>query len=247
MHKLQYVESLGRKIRTDDKIEELGESSFDVLRELIRGGRKDVALEFIDYLQNEFKWVHDLYNDWVYADLDYVAKTYGEEEIPKLLRHVREVLMKSSYRGQGEITVLDNLRLFAEALRAHRCGPRESGSLKIWEEKNRYVIELHPCGAGGRQRQVGQLDGIPPRTGEPFNLGVTQKPYPWSFGKKGVPYYCVHCCFWHEYMMIEKFGFPSKIVDYQDDPEAPCRWYFYKNPAEIPENYYKRLGMQKPE
>lgn len=246
MHKVEYVPALGRKIRTDDTVEELGRSSYDVLRDLIREGKTREALDFVDYVQHEFKWLHDLYNDWTYADLDYVAKTYGEEEIPKMLRHAREVLMKSAYRGQGEITALDNLRVFAEGLRAHRCGPGETGNIRIWEEQDRFVIELDPCGAGGRQRRVGQLDGIPPRTGEPFNLGTTQKPYPWSFGKKNVPYYCVHCCFWHEVMMIERFGFPSKIVDYQDDPQAPCRWYFYKKPELVPEEFYTRLGMKKP-
>jgi len=246
MQKVEYVPALGRKIRTDDTVEELGRSSYDVLRDLIREGKTREALDFVDYVQHEFKWLHDLYNDWTYADLDYVAKTYGEDEIPKMLRHAREVLMKSAYRGQGEITALDNLRVFAEGLRAHRCGPGETGNIRIWEEQGRFVIELDPCGAGGRQRQVGQLDGIPPRTGEPFNLGTTQKPYPWSFGKKNVPYYCVHCCFWHEVMMIERFGFPSKIVDYQDDPKAPCRWYFYKKPELVPEEFYTRLGMKKP-
>jgi hypothetical protein len=46
--------------------------------------------------------------------------------------------------------------------------------------------------------------------------------------------------------MIERFGFPSKIVDYQDDPKAPCRWYFYKKPELVPEEFYTRLGMKKP-
>lgn len=246
MHKVEFVPALGRKIRTDDRVEELGRSSHDVLRELIASGRTEEALDFLDYVQHEFKWLHDLYNDWTYADLDYVAKTYGEDEIPKMLRHAREVLMKSAYRGQGEITVLDNLRVFAEALRAHRCGPGESGTVAIHEEAERFVVVLDPCGAGGRQRQVGQIDRIPPRTGAPFNLGVTSKPYPWSFGKQGVPYYCAHCSYWHETMMIERCGFPSKIVDYQDDPAAPCRWYFYKKPEFVPQRFYTRLGFEKP-
>jgi hypothetical protein len=46
--------------------------------------------------------------------------------------------------------------------------------------------------------------------------------------------------------MIELRGFPVKITDYQDDPEAPCRWFFYKNANDIPEEYYTRIGMEKP-
>ncbi len=98
-------------------------------------------------------------------------------------------------------------------------------------------MSFDPCGSGGRMRRIGQLDGIPPRTGEPINLGVTKKAYTWSWGKTGVPYYCLHCSVWHEIMHIEKTGVPVKITDYDPDPEAPCVWYIYKDPQAIPEEF----------
>lgn len=245
-HKVEKVEAFGRDLRTDDTLEELGRSSYDVLRDLIRDGKKEEALKFVDYVQHEFKWLHDLYTDWAWADLDYVGGKYGEEEVEKMLRHAREILMKTAYKGQGKVSVLDSVRLFAEGMRAHRCGPKESGNIKIWEEKDRYVMEFDPCGSGGRQRRTGELDGLPPRNEEPFNLKCTKKAYPWSWGKKNVPYYCLHCSVWHEIMMMEKLGYPAKITDYQDDPGKPCRWFFYKDPKDIPEEYYTRVGMEKP-
>jgi hypothetical protein len=246
-HKVEKVEAFGRNLRTDDTLEELGKSSYDVLRDLIREGKTDEALKFVDYVQHEFKWLHDLYCDWTWADLDYVAKTHGEEEVEKMLRYARELLMKTAYKGQGKVTPLDNIRLFAEGMRAHRCGPGESGNIKIWEEKDRYVMEFDPCGSGGRQRRTGELDGLPPRNEEPFNLGCTKKAYSWSWGKENVPYYCLHCSVWHEIMMIERLGYPAKITDYNEDPNAPCRWYFYKDPKDVPEKYYERVGMKKPD
>ena len=139
------------------------------------------------------------------------AVTSGiEEEVEKMLRYARELLMKTAYKGQGKVNPLDNIRLFAEGMRAHRCGPGESGNIKIWEEKDRYVMEFDPCGSGGRQRRTGELDGLPPRNKEPFNLGCTQKAYSWSWGKQNVPYYCLHCSVWHEIMMIERLGYPAK-------------------------------------
>jgi hypothetical protein len=247
MHKVEFVKAFGRKLRKDDTLEELGRSSFDVLRDLIREGKTEEALEFVDYVQHEGKWLHDLYADWAYIDLDYIAKTYGEEEIPKMLRYAREQLMKTAYKGQGEVTIMDNIALFAEGMRAHRCGPGESGNIKIWEEEDRYVMEFDPCGSGGRQRRSGELDQIPPRMGEPFNWGVTQKPWDWAWKKEGVPYYCLHCSVWHEVMMIERLGFAAKITEYNDDHNAPCKWFFYKDPKKIPEEYYTRLGMEKPD
>ena len=247
MLKIEKVEKLGGRIlRCDEPSEELGISSYTLLRDLITKGDKEGALKLLDYVQHEFKWLHDLYSDWAYIDLDYVAKNYGEEEIPKFLRHVKSKLDLIAYKGYGQILPVDVLRMFAEGMRAHRCGPGEIGTHTIREEKDRYVMLFDPCGSGGRMRRTGQLDGIPPRTGEPFNMGVTQKAYPWSWGKKGVPYYCIHCSVWHEIMPIEKTGVPVKITDYNEDPQAPCAWYIYKDPEAIPEQFYTRIGFRKP-
>ena len=43
-------------------------------------------------------------------------------------------------------------------------------------------------------------------------------------------------------------GVPLFIVDAPEDVGiTPCKIYVYKNPAEIPEAYYQRLGLEKPE
>jgi hypothetical protein len=102
------------------------------------------------------------------------------------------------------------------------------------------VIYLDPCGTGGRMRREG-------RTEPPFNYGVTQKAYPWSWGKAGVPYYCVHCCLMSEIYPIESQGVPHRITGYSDDPHEPCAFYIYKSPELIPEEYFTRIGKQKPE
>ena len=92
---------------------------------------------------------------------------------------------------------------------------------------------------------IGEIDKTPPRTGPPTNLGKTSKPYFWSWSKAGVPYYCTHCCIWHEIMPIETQGYPLKVTEYSDDPNEPCKWYFYKRPELIPEEYFVRIGKKK--
>ncbi len=246
MLKIEKNQALGgRVLRADEPIEELGKSSYDVLRELIREGKTKEALELVDYVQHEFKWLHDIYCDWTYADLTYVAEKYGEEEVANMYRYVKGKLDLLAYKGYGKMTMMDLLKYFAEGMRAHRCGPGEKGTFKFYEEKDRYVMEFDPCGSGGRMRRTGEIDGLPPRTGEPLKMGVTKKGYPWSWGKKGVPYYCVHCAIWHEIMAIEKAGVPIKITDYSDDPSKPCKWYFYKTKEAIPEEFYTRIGKKK--
>lgn len=246
--KIEKVSALNnRTLRTDEKLEDLGRSSYEILKEFIEAGDKKEALKLLDYVQHEFKWLHDLYVDWAYSDLDYIANTYGEEELEKFLRYAKNKLDMVAYKGYGKITTMNLLQMFSEGMRAHRCGPGEKGNFKILEEEDRYVMEFDPCGSGGRLRRHDELADLPPRTGEPFNLGVTKKGYDWSWGRKGVPYYCLHCCVWHEQMAIDKTGAPVKITEMPDDPSKPCRWLFYKRPEDIPEEYYTRIGRKKPD
>ncbi len=126
-------------------------------------------------------------------------------------------------------------------MRAHRSGPGELGEIEILEESDRYVISFNPCGSGGRMRRGGGIDSTPSRLGPPFNFGVTGKPYPWSWEKKGFLNYCLHCCIWSELLPIEWIGYPIRITDYNPNHEKPCRFLFYKFSDLIPEFYYERI------
>ena len=247
---LKVFEAVGKPMRMEG-ISELGESTLLKLKEAIRQGNTELATALADYVHQEIKVLHDVFTDWLYADLAYVAKYYGEEAVPKMMRFVREVHDKVgrkrySVQNVSDITnVLDKVRLHAQHWRGHSSGPRELGEVKIWEEPDRYVMEADPCGSGGRMAR-GPLDGTGSRAEPPFRLGKTTKPYPWSWGKAGVPYYCTHCCLWREVMDIERQGYPSRINEFPvDDFSKPCRWIFYKDPNLIPEEYFERVGFKK--
>jgi hypothetical protein len=104
---------------------------------------------------------------------------------------------------------------------------------------------MDPCGSGGRMRRGDPVDGTPSRLGPPYNFGVTQKGYSWSWGRKDVPYYCIHCAI-NEILPIVWGGFPLWVTGYSDDAAAPCYWHFYRSPELIPAEYYHRLGFDKP-
>lgn len=251
MVNLVYSQILGRNIRSDPW-EELGTSTWTKIKEAIQAGRTQEALDLVDYLKPEGKVIHDSYCDWTYADLSFLAQNFGEEQVYYALRNAAEVLGKSVFaRGAyakapgAKLAVEDVVRQMAETMRAHRCGRGENGDITITEEEEKYVISFDPCGSGGRMRRVGELDNLPPRTGPLYNLGRTSKPYPWSWSKANVPYYCCHCCVWQEIMPIESRGYPVRIIDYNDDPAAACAWIFYKDPERIPEEYFTRVGKTK--
>lgn len=241
------TDPLGRLLRVDEPVEELGISSYDRLRDAVKAGDRETALKLIDYVQIEGKGLHDLYCDWTYALLTWIADNYGEEKLLEVFRYSKEKTSLAFYdQLKGLKTVKQLVQWFAEQVRAHRSGPGERGNIEVREEEDKYVIASDPCGSGGRMRRQGELDKTPPRTGPPFNFGKTKKEYPWSWFRKDVPYYCLHCSIWHEMMPIEEKGAPTKVTEYNPDPNAPCKFYFYKKPELFPEKYYERVGLRKP-
>jgi len=243
------------KLMRFDELDELGKNSIDKLKEAIKAGNKELALEIAEYVLWEGADLHDTFTDWIYADLDWVAKTCGEEKIPEVLRYVKQVqdkkaaqlarLKKPEIKEKVGDSVLKKVQLMAEVQRAHRSGPGERGDIQIWEEPDRYVLAFDTCGGGGRMAR-GPIDKSGSRMEAPYNLGKTTKPYPWSWGKKDVPYYCVHCCVWREQMQIEKKGYPLRVTECPaGDFSKPCYWYIYKSPELIPDKYFERVGYKK--
>ncbi|MFX0198921.1 MAG: hypothetical protein ACFFCW_22600 [Candidatus Hodarchaeota archaeon] len=245
MARLEYSEALGRKIRSDDW-DNIGVSTYTKLKETLQKGNLSEGLELIDYLHTEFKFIHDTFADWTYGLLHFVANRYGEEELYVALTDNFDLLTRAQNAlARPFSSVKEIVQFDVESMRAHRCGKGELGNVTVIEEKDRYVVSMDPCGSGGRMRRKGELDGSPPRTEAPYNLGKTKKPYPWSWSQAGVPYYCVKCCVWYEVIPIERRGFPAKISEFPADPNKACIRYYYKSPESIPEEFFARVGKTK--
>jgi len=240
-------EPLGRLMRVDEPVAELGISTYDRLRDAVKAGDKEAALELIDYLQIEGKGIHDVYGDWSYAFLTWIGDNCGEEKLEDVLRYTKEKISLAFFdQMKGLKTVEQAVQWYTEQMRAHRSGPGETGTLKVWEEEDRYVVECDPCGSGGRMRRTGELDKTRPRTEPPFSFGKTKKAYQWAWYMMDVPYYCTHCCHWSELLPMMETGVPIRLAEYDPNPDAPCRLHFYKKPELIPEKFYKRIGLEKP-
>lgn len=241
---IKFSETLNKPVR-DEPLTEWGTSTLVRVGEALDSDRLTDARDLVKYFLMEGKRLHDLMCDWVYATLDYVGARFGDEAVYEAVRHAGERIRRPYIKHVSDLTVEDRVYLQAEGMRSHRSGPGEIGNFEIVEEDDRYVLSFDPCGSGGRMRRTGQLDDLPPRTGPPYNFGRTRKGYPWSWGKAGVPYYCIHCCVWSEIQSIEWLGFPFRITDYDDDPEKPCRFLFYKEPRFIPDRFLTRIGKTR--
>lgn len=245
MLKLVNSEKLKRLIRQDDW-EDLGISTTEKIVAAINEGRYEEAKAFAQYNIPEGKALHDLFCDWIWDIYTKVAEKNGEEAVYQLSRTTQETwMMRRTWKGLLKMSVEERVYVNAEVMRSHRCGPNQDGKIEIIEEEDRISIKMDPCGSGGRMRRGDPVEGTPSRLNSPYNFGVTKKPYPWSWSRKNVPYYCIHCAV-NEILPIEWGGYPLWVTGYSDDAFAPCFWHFYKSPELIPLIYFERLGFKKP-
>jgi len=243
---LKLSDFAGRLMRTDDTAT-LGKPTHQFAEEAINAGRLDEAKLLTQTAHEEFKSLHDLYCDWMWDMLTKIAERFGEAEVGVMLRATQEKwMMRRTWKAFRKMPVKTQLDLTAEMMRAHRSGPGQEGELTITEDEEKFAIVMDPCGSGGRMRRGDEKDSSPSRLGSPYNFGVTKEAHPWSWGKKGVPYYCTHCAV-NEILPIEWGGSPLWVTDYDSDANKPCRWLFYKNPELIPERYWTRVGATKPD
>ncbi len=246
MRNLEQVKWLKRALRRDD-LPQMGEPTQEQIIQAIDEGNLEEAKNLARYIIPEGKALHDLFCDWIYDIYTKVGAEQGDEAVFKLSKATQETwMMRRTWKAFVKMPVLDQVSLTAEIMRSHRGGPKQDGALEIIEEDDRISIKMDPCGSGGRMRRGDPVDGTPSRLGPPYNFGVTKEAYPWSWGKKGVPYYCLHCAC-NEILPIEWGGYPLWVTGYSDDHQAPCYWHFYKKPELIPEEYFTRLGYQKPD
>ncbi len=245
MLRLTDMARVGRKVRQDDAAD-LGTPTTKLIAETIDDEKLDDAKKLAAYSLAEGKSLHDLFCDWIWSLLTYLAEEHGEEEVYRALRASQGGwMLRRTWQGFLTMDVAARVQLTAEMMRTHMCGPEQDGTATISEDDEKFTIVMDPCGSGGRMRRGDPVDGTPSRLGSPYNFGVTQAAHDWSFGEREVPYYCVHCAI-NEKLPLEWGGHPLWVTDYQADARKPCAWRFYKRAEDIPEHYYTRAGHQKP-
>lgn len=237
MIQLRHNSTLGRLMRTED-LQELSESTVTKIEEAIDGNRKEEAKGLVDYFRREMLIVHDIYAEFVQGLLEHIAQTYGEDAVEKAFRGSLGKWFKERYDTYNKLTLEEKLQLTAEGMRCHLDGPERRGDFKVIEEPERYVFKWDPCGSGGVLRRKAEAAGQ--------QLASAQEAHDWTWGKKGVCLYCSHCALVNEILPIEHYGYPNRITQYPEKPGDPCVWYIYKNPDDIPEEFYTRIGKKKP-
>ncbi len=110
----------------------------------------------------------------------------------------------------------------------------------VVEDEEKVTFMPDPCPSGARLIRAGHYES-------PRNNAIVKERGALTYGRKELPIYCCHEPAM-ELSSAQRTGIPLFIVDPPEDVGiSPCKVYVYKRPAEIPEEYYQRLGLDKPE
>lgn len=223
--------------------------------------QRELALAKLEEMKETWRQTHDRDVDHTYGLMNEIAGRFGDVAIREMWDQVLLPLFVWRYEkfdidknpwDEG----LEVLMLVAcEAMRGHLVGPERTGDFELVETEDRFILRFDPCGSGGRTVRGDWIEGTPPRMEPPYGWSVSEEEHSWNHFTKGVCHYCTHCIVLMEEMSIDRFGYPVRVIDppvYPDTDRDParrqkCQWQMFKDPTQVPEEYYARVGRTKPE
>jgi hypothetical protein len=198
-----------------------------VIRAAIENGDDDTATRESRTLHDGALAYHDRGLARVSSLLSWIGREHGADAVEDALGKVMQSGML------GEAGFRERAEMLMHFTRVH-LQPFE---LQEDDEKLTFVCSV--CPSAGRLLQAGRYEG------ENADLQIAG-PRPLTYDRPELPAYCCHEPVM-EKASIRDTGAPLFIVDPSERlGEEPCRTYLYKDPAEIPERFYTRLGMEKP-
>jgi len=226
---------MGRnRLFTDRELKEMGTRTLDLLLQAVKAGDKTKARRLAIRMYEEFNYLHDGYMVWVTGLLTHIYRNYGIDAVERAEREAHTIEGKTVFKPPKETDLRSRVEHMAKALRGHLQ------PLTIEEDDEKVVMTMKPCGSGER---IIQKVGYDPETG----LARVKDPHPITWGMKDFPIYCVHCPVM-EMLAIEAFGDFGPVHTVSEPiPFGECHFAFYKDPGNIPQEFYDRIGKKKPE
>jgi hypothetical protein len=226
---------------SESELSEMSRPTMDRAIEALEAGDTEAALALCKSMRHEWRFLHDVMAESMLGLVTYIQQQEGDDGVAAAWE---ESLRRGWKRDTGKILDRDR-REIVEALaatwRAHSCsgtGPHP-GAFTISEDDEKFTFAMNPCGSGQRLVRMGRYEG-------PDAYGTTERGHDWSYGREGFPLYCTHCSFMNESLPIRWIGYPLYPSDPPDDyGRDPCTWYWYKDPADIPERHWARYGMAR--
>jgi hypothetical protein len=177
---------------------------------LVLEGENNQAIEKINIFKETQVNVIPLLITWVNELLGIIAEELGEEHVFEYWRK----FANERFDANNSLTAYERLQFYVDA---HNV--LGSGIKQVEEKEDCYVLMLDPCGTMGRARRNKLID---------LKKDVTKKTYDILWGKKGVPYYCIHCAMGGEIVPVEKNGKAFWLQEWPEKSDGVCCYKFLK-------------------
>jgi len=222
-----------KRVFIEKELKEMGTRTLDLVLEAIDAGNKEKAKDLAKRMYKEFNYLHDGYMFWVTGLLTYIYKNYGIDAVEEAEREAHTIEAKVVFKPPEKNDFRFRVEHMVGNLRGHLQ------PIIIKEDDEKVTVTMKPCGSGERIIQKG---GYKPEVG----LARVKEPHRITWGMKDFPIYCVHCPVM-EMLDIENTGdFGSAHFVSEPLCQESCQFVFYKNPRDIPEKFYTRIGKNKP-
>ncbi|MGI8677629.1 MAG: hypothetical protein ACR2LX_02860 [Jatrophihabitans sp.] len=221
------------------ELTELARPTMDRAIEAIERGDAQGAVDLCEEMRREWRNLHDTMAGMIAGLVSFIQQRLGEDAIADAWT---DALGRGWRQETARIQAADRRQVargLAATWRAHSGSGRGANpaAFRIEEDTEKITFTMNPCGSGQRLWRNGAYEGE-----HAFTL--TERAHTWTFGRENFPVYCTHCAFMNEILPIKWYGlplFPAETpTNYDHDP---CIWYWYKNPSNIPDHYWRRYGL----
>jgi len=203
----------------------------------IDAGDLPAARAACEEMRHEWGMLHDLMTEGMLGLITFIQDRLGDEGVAAAWEESMQRGWKRHVEAIDRLPRKRVVELLAATWRAHSLSGtgQDPASFTVTEDDEKVTFHLHPCGSGGRLVRRGLY--------ESEGYGRTREAHAWSFGRQDMPLYCTHCAFMNESLPLKWTGYALYPLDPPTDYASdPCRWYWYKDPAAIPERFARRYG-----
>lgn len=222
----------GERSFTREELDWMAKPTREKAKEALDAGSPEEAKQYCDIMYRELLWIHDGYRNWITALLSYIGRKFGDETLEDALRETCSTWQKPLYEKSKQTDLKKRIQLMARMWHSHAF------PFRIDEDDEKFVFTNMPCGSGGRLINEGFYE-------KPSNFLKVEKAQPMTYGKEKFPVYCTHCAVAEEMLTIEWGGYPAVVTLPPEKPGDSCVHYVYKDPYNIPDEYYRRVGKEK--
>lgn len=202
-----------------------------LIEEAIDVGDAAEAKRLLGLMVTDWERNKDYSINWIASLLSFIGRRMGEPAVEEALRDFGERYVRTRRAG-ADHGARKRMEAIARAMKAN------GATVELAEDDDAYTLSFR-CGSGGKLIDDGAY-------GPARDYLTLREAGPVTFGRDALPVYCAHCSINNEIQPIEWDGAPATV---QEPPRAPgerCIHRIFKDPRAIPDDVYRRAGMERP-